>query len=302
MPYAGVATRAVALGVDAALAQLIVLAAGALLALAASLVGNASMDTAEKLLAAFGWAFTVGAYFVLFWTTTGQTPGMRLMGLRVLGPEGEHLSFTRALVRLVGLALAIIPCFAGFVPVLFDDRRRGLQDMLARTVVVYVVPARGRAGLAPCARSRGSTAGSSGTRGGVPGGRRAQVPRRPRRRPRRADRLLRVLLAVPAAAGVRVGARLRARGRPRSCRRTWSTPRWPGSRGRAAGRSAVEPLTGSGPALAIGLVAALWAGLGVTFALGSAFEHIWDMPRVERRDTVRARRTAWRRWRSSARC
>ena len=138
--YAGIATRAVALGVDAALAHLIVLAAGALLALAASLVGNASMDTAEKLLAAFGWAFTVGAYFVLFWTTTGQTPGMRLMGLRVLGPEGEHLSFPRALVRLVGLALAIIPAFAGFLPVLFDDRRRGLQDMLAHTVVVYVVP------------------------------------------------------------------------------------------------------------------------------------------------------------------
>jgi len=140
-PYAGVATRAVALAVDAALAHLIVLAGGAVLALAASLVGNATLDTAEKLLAAFGWAFTVGAYFVLFWTTTGQTPGMRLMGVRVLAPEGEHMRLTRALVRLVGLALAIIPCFAGFLPVLVDDRRRGLQDFLAGTVVVDAVPA-----------------------------------------------------------------------------------------------------------------------------------------------------------------
>ena len=51
----------------------------------------------------------------------------------------------------------------------------------------------------------------------------------------------------------------------------------------------IEPLTGSGPALAIGLATALWAGLGVTLALGRAFEHIWDVPRVERRGPVRAR-------------
>jgi uncharacterized RDD family membrane protein YckC len=34
--------------------------------------------------------------------------------------------------------LCIIPLFAGFLPVLVDDRRRGCHDMLAGTVVVYV--------------------------------------------------------------------------------------------------------------------------------------------------------------------
>jgi uncharacterized RDD family membrane protein YckC len=43
----------------------------------------------------------------------------------------------RSLIRLVGLVLAIIPCFAGFVPVVFDSRRRGLQDFMAGTVVVF---------------------------------------------------------------------------------------------------------------------------------------------------------------------
>jgi uncharacterized RDD family membrane protein YckC len=37
----------------------------------------------------------------------------------------------------VGTAIAIIPFFAGYLPVLFDDRRRGLPDFLAGTVVVY---------------------------------------------------------------------------------------------------------------------------------------------------------------------
>ena len=33
--------------------------------------------------------------------------------------------------------LAAIPLFAGYVPILFSDRRRGFQDWLARTVVVF---------------------------------------------------------------------------------------------------------------------------------------------------------------------
>jgi YihY family inner membrane protein len=46
-------------------------------------------------------------------------------------------------------------------------------------------------------------------------------------------------------------------------------------------RDDVQPLAGSGAALAVGLIGALWAGLGVTLALGRAFAEIWDTPRVE---------------------
>ena len=41
------------------------------------------------------------------------------------------------LLRFAGLLLCIVPLFAGFLPVLFDRRRRGLHDMLAGTAVVY---------------------------------------------------------------------------------------------------------------------------------------------------------------------
>lgn len=51
----------------------------------------------------------------------------------------------------------------------------------------------------------------------------------------------------------------------------------------------IEPLTGSTIALVVGLVGALWAGLGVTLALGRAFEEIWDVPRLEQHGAVGAR-------------
>jgi membrane protein len=54
-------------------------------------------------------------------------------------------------------------------------------------------------------------------------------------------------------------------------------------------RGEIEPLTGSGIALAIGLAGALWAGLGVMVALGRAFAEIWDVPRLEQPGGLKAR-------------
>jgi membrane protein len=51
----------------------------------------------------------------------------------------------------------------------------------------------------------------------------------------------------------------------------------------------IEPLTGSGIALAVGLAGALWAGLGVTVAFGRAFAEIWDVPRLEQPSGLRSR-------------
>jgi uncharacterized RDD family membrane protein YckC len=136
--YGGIATRGIALAADAAIANGIYIVVAALLGLVTSLVGNLHPQWLVAVIAAIGWAFLVGGYFVLFWTATGQTPGMRMMRLRVVTYRGERVHFIRSLIRLGGLALAIIPLFAGFLPVLVDGRRRALQDFLARTVVVHV--------------------------------------------------------------------------------------------------------------------------------------------------------------------
>jgi uncharacterized RDD family membrane protein YckC len=136
-PYAGVASRGVALVLDVALAHVILILGTAAVSLLASLVGELRPQWLVAALVAAAWTLTVGTYFVLFWTVAGQTPGMRFMRLRVVDQAGSPPSFWRSLLRLVGLVLAIVPFFAGFLPVLFDERRRALQDFLAGTVVVY---------------------------------------------------------------------------------------------------------------------------------------------------------------------
>ena len=135
--YAGIATRALALALDVAIVQAIVFTCAAVIGLVGSLVGDWDLDTAGRVIAAAAWALAVATYFVMFWSTVGQTPAMRMMDIRVVAADGAPPGVGRSIVRLIGLGLAIIPFCAGFLPVLVDDRRRGIHDMLAGTVVEH---------------------------------------------------------------------------------------------------------------------------------------------------------------------
>jgi uncharacterized RDD family membrane protein YckC len=60
-----------------------------------------------------------------------------MMCLRVIDERGRQPRFVRSVIRTVMLGLCIIVAFTGFIPVLFDRRRRGVHDMVARTKVLY---------------------------------------------------------------------------------------------------------------------------------------------------------------------
>lgn len=137
VPYAGIATRGVALAVDAALVAMIFLTGTAVIGLVVSLVWNPRPASVVGTVIAVAGFLVEVAYFTGFWSTAGQTPGMRLLHLRVVAAGGSAPGLGRSLVRLLGLIVAILLLFTGFLPVLVDDRRRALQDFLAGTVVVY---------------------------------------------------------------------------------------------------------------------------------------------------------------------
>ena len=137
--YAGLVTRAVALAIDAVIVEGSLLLIGGLLSLIAALVGGVEFNTAAKVITAAGWVLITAGYFVIGWSTAGQTIGMRVMELSVLT---EHTllppGFWRSVLRVILLALCILLLFIGFIPVLFNARRRGVHDMVARTVVLHV--------------------------------------------------------------------------------------------------------------------------------------------------------------------
>jgi uncharacterized RDD family membrane protein YckC len=140
--YAGLMTRTIAYVLDAAAINLVALLVGAATALALSIfhLSNALEATVAATLAVVYLLSAIG-YFVAFWSTTGQTPGSRIMRIRVVDAHGApRLKPRRAVVRVAGLVLATIPLFAGFLIMLWDRRRRCLQDRLARTVVVHAPP------------------------------------------------------------------------------------------------------------------------------------------------------------------
>ena len=137
--YVGLVTRAIAFAIDAAIVNAVAIVVAAIVALTLTIVSKP--DELRAVLIAIGgvaWLLWTVGYFATFWSTTGQTPGNRVMRIRVSAADGEALPLSRALVRFVGLTLAAIPLFAGFALILFDDRRRGLQDLLARSVVTEV--------------------------------------------------------------------------------------------------------------------------------------------------------------------
>lgn len=149
--YGGLVTRIVAFALDAAIIDAVAVVVGVVCALALSLF-NLPNDVQKLAVAVGGVAAVVWSisYFTFFWSTTGQTPGNRVMSIEVRGVQGERLSVRRAFVRVLLLPLSVIPFGAGLWLILVDRRRRALHDQLARTVVVYVAKApRERAPLRP---------------------------------------------------------------------------------------------------------------------------------------------------------
>ncbi|PWI33777.1 hypothetical protein DI392_08410 [Vibrio albus] len=73
------------------------------------------------------------SFFVYFWTTTGQTPGMRARKLRLQNPDGSLVSITQALIRIGTSAFGLSNLSSPF-----DRQKRGFHDVWAKTDVVVL--------------------------------------------------------------------------------------------------------------------------------------------------------------------
>jgi uncharacterized RDD family membrane protein YckC len=153
--YAGFVTRAIAFVIDAAIVNIAAIIFAGAVALALSVLpGSHDLHGLGIVLAGAAFLLWCTVYWATFWSTTGQTPGDRVMHIRVEREDGTTLHAVMAVVRVGATALAAIPLFAGFIPVFFSARRRGVPDWIAGTVVVVTDPPP----LAPTERARPAAA------------------------------------------------------------------------------------------------------------------------------------------------
>jgi uncharacterized RDD family membrane protein YckC len=139
-PYAGIVTRAVAFVLDLLILNGVLFGGALVVGLIIEAFGTFAphLDVGGIALAGAVWSIAFAIYFVGWWSLTGQTPGMRALGVKVLPTNGDRLPPRRGVVRVFGMLIAAIPFFAGYLLILVQNRRRGLHDLIARTVVVYV--------------------------------------------------------------------------------------------------------------------------------------------------------------------
>lgn len=85
-----------------------------------------------------GVSFLIGVlYNWYFWTQNdGQTPGKRIMNLRVVKADGSTISDTDALIRAVGYYISGLFFSLGYVWAIFDEQNRTWHDLFAGTIVV----------------------------------------------------------------------------------------------------------------------------------------------------------------------
>jgi uncharacterized RDD family membrane protein YckC len=134
---AGAFTRALAFAIDVGVLNLAFIAISALIAFVASIVFPSDATVPALAVGAVAWLIAGAAFMVSFWALTGQTPGMSIVGLRIVPLDEPRMDLGIAIRRLFGFILAVIPLGLGFLGILFSERRRGLEDTIGHTEVHY---------------------------------------------------------------------------------------------------------------------------------------------------------------------
>ena len=85
-------------------------------------------------------AIIVG-YYVINWTRSGQTLGMRAWRLRAVDAHGKRMNVRSALLRYLWGVLAWAPAALGVLWLYLDAEHLAIHDRLSGTRVVHLKPA-----------------------------------------------------------------------------------------------------------------------------------------------------------------
>ena len=83
--------------------------------------------------------FVIGLGYYIYFPSSDMmaTPGKAVLGLKITDNDGNQITGGTATVRYLGYIISAIVLYIGFIMVGFSDKKRGLHDMIAGTLVVY---------------------------------------------------------------------------------------------------------------------------------------------------------------------
>jgi uncharacterized RDD family membrane protein YckC len=139
LPYAGFQLRAVAFILDFIVMGSFFLLFFTMAFLPVAIGGDSQLSGTEEQwvwVVLLSYVPFVPLLFFILWAWRGQSVGMMAVRIEVTDRDGEPLSLVRALLRTLVWPLSMFPLGIGASPVLFDEERRALHDMLAGTVVL----------------------------------------------------------------------------------------------------------------------------------------------------------------------
>lgn len=88
------------------------------------------------------------AYFVFFWMKhDGQTLGNKLLAIRVVREDNKPMDAVTGIIRYIGYLISSLVFYLGFLWVVWDKKKQGWHDKIAKTVVLKT-DAKPRYGLA----------------------------------------------------------------------------------------------------------------------------------------------------------
>jgi uncharacterized RDD family membrane protein YckC len=136
--YAGPLSRLLAYGADLLIISVVYAIALALTEFAI----NTATPWHVELKSSYEWVLVgqlvwAAVYFGNSWVVFARSPGMTLLGLRIVHADGSPLDRRQALIRLVAFPLGFLTFGLGFLGIIFGRTHQALYDRIARTAVIY---------------------------------------------------------------------------------------------------------------------------------------------------------------------
>lgn len=91
-------------------------------------------NLADELGLGLGWAAFYFSIFTAWWK--GQTPGKKIMGMKVIKLDNQPLNLWESFGRYGGYAAGLATGLTGFLQVFWDPNRQAIQDKISETLVI----------------------------------------------------------------------------------------------------------------------------------------------------------------------